>query len=119
MIQNHARPRAERQPERTGIAQHQRPKATSNAFAAAKPTARSLLIRLLTNRAGANTSYSFVTYSSTECAAWARTRSRNTSWLLLSTGLCSMPGVVLFYSDCALHPILPDELLPDGESPSP
>src|SRR5215471_11430785 len=82
MVQNQIIPPAVRQPERTGTAQHHRPKATRTAFAISKPTARSLLMRLLTNLAGANTSYNLATYSSMECTAWARIRKRNTSWVL-------------------------------------
>ena len=57
IVQNHINPRAARQPERTGTAQHHRPNATRAVLATTKPRARSLLTRLLTKRAGAKTSY--------------------------------------------------------------
>ena len=41
-----------------------------------KPAARLLLKRPLTKRAGPNTSYNLLMYSSIECAAWARIRHR-------------------------------------------
>ena len=44
-----------------------------------------MLTRLLTKRAGAKTSYNLLTYSSMECAAWARISNRKTSWPLRST----------------------------------
>src|SRR6516165_9542620 len=61
IVQNHINPRAARQPERTGTAQHHRPNATRAVLATTKPRARSLLTRLLTKRAGAKTSYSLLT----------------------------------------------------------
>src|SRR5207253_8079862 len=78
MAQNHTNPRAACQPERTGTAQHHKPNVTRAALKTRKPRARSWLIRLLTKRAGANTSNNLVTYSSIECAACARIRDRKT-----------------------------------------
>src|SRR5438552_17786500 len=85
MAQNHTNPRAACQPERTGTAQHHKPNVTRAALKTRKPRARSWLIRLLTKRAGANTSNNLVTYSSIECAACARIRDRKTKWPLCFT----------------------------------
>jgi hypothetical protein len=85
IAQKQTNPRATHQPERTGTAQHHRPKVTSTALATRNPRARSLLIRLLTKRAGAKTSYNLVVYSSMECAPWARISKKNTSRVLCST----------------------------------
>src|SRR5215831_5383327 len=93
IVQNQTSARATRHPERTGIAQHHRPDVTSATLKTRKPTARSLLNWLLTKRAGAKTSYSRATYSSMECAAWARIRKKNTSWTLFSTKPLATPQV--------------------------
>src|ERR1700746_2917409 len=85
MAQNHTNPRAACQPERTGTAQHHKPNVTRAALKTRKPRARSWLIRLLTKRAGANTSNNLATYSSIECAACARIRDRKTKWTLCFT----------------------------------
>src|SRR6516165_2042755 len=69
-VQNHTSPRATGERERTGTAQHHTPNVTRAAFTNRKPTERSWLTRLLTKRAGVNTRYSRVRYSSTECAPW-------------------------------------------------
>src|SRR5208283_877767 len=81
-VQNQAIPRAARQPERTGTAQHHRPKMTSAALATKNPRERSLLTRLLTKRAGGKTSYNLVAYSSMECAPCASIRNKNTTEVL-------------------------------------
>src|ERR1700728_2904132 len=89
IVQNHTNARAVCQPKRTGNAQHQRPNVTRAALKTRNPTARSWLTRLLTKRAGAKTSYSLATYSSMECAPWARIRKRKTSCPLCATTFLS------------------------------
>src|SRR6516225_5322216 len=102
IVQSHIKPRAARQSERTGTAQHHRPNATRAVLATTKPRARSLLTRLLTKRAGAKTSYNLLTYSSMECAAWARIKNRKTSW-----PLCSTRTLESYYRLCCWQATLP------------
>src|SRR6516164_5801152 len=102
IVQSHIKPRAARQSERTGTAQHHRPNATRAVLATTKPSARSLLTRLLTKRAGAKTSYNLLTYSSMECAAWARISNRRTSW-----PLCSTRTLESYYRLCCWQATLP------------
>src|SRR5437660_2161868 len=85
MAQNHTNPRAACQPKRRVTAQHHKPDGRRAALKTKNPRARSWLIRLLTKRAGANTSNNLVTYSSIECAACARIRDRKTKWPLCFT----------------------------------
>jgi hypothetical protein len=97
IVQNHTKPRAPCQPERTGTAQHHRPNVTRAVLRIRKPRARWLLTRLLTKRAGAKTSYNLVTYSSIEWAPWARIRNKKTILPLCSTRprLCDANACVL------------------------
>jgi hypothetical protein len=92
MVQNKTIPRADRQPERTGKAQHQKPNVTRAVFATKNPNARSLLTRLLTKRAGGKTMYSWVAYSSIECTAWARIKNKNANRYRRSTDLLDHVG---------------------------
>jgi hypothetical protein len=58
---------------------------TRAALTTKNPRERSLLTRLLTKRAGVNTSYNLVAYSSMEWAPCASIRNKNANWLLCST----------------------------------